>query len=212
MGFGRAVAIELINAGWRVVIDGRDARTLEDAARTTGAEALPGDVTDPAHRAALMAVPRLDLLVNSASTLGPVPLPPLAGYSLPALRHVLETNVLAPLALVQLGLPLLTRSGGAVINVTSDAAVEAYERWGGYGTSKAALEQMTAVLAVEHPGVRFWALDPGDMRTQMHQQAFPGEDISDRPTPESVAPVVLLLAEQRPPSGRIRAADILVAP
>lgn len=212
MGFGRAVAAELVRAGWRVVIDGRDGPAVEAAAESIGAQALPGDITDPEHRADLVALPRLDLLVNNASALGPSPLPPLGRYPLEALRFVFETNVVAPLALLQLALPLLTSSRGAVVDVTSDAAVEAYEGWGGYGSSKAALDQMTAVLAAENPEVRFWALDPGDMRTRMHQQAFPGEDISDRPEPETVAPVVVRLAKERPPSGRIRAAELVMTP
>ncbi len=211
LGFGRAVAAGLVQAGWRVLIDGRDRRALEHAAAATGAVAVHGDVTDPDHRERLLDLPRLDLLVNNASTLGPSPLPPLASYDLEELRTVLETNVVAPLALVQLAVPMLELSGGAVVNVTSDAAVEPYEGWGGYGSSKAALEQITRVLAVENPAVRFWALDPGDMRTRMHQAAFPGEDISDRPEPATVAPAVLWLINHRPPSGRVRAADLLVA-
>ncbi len=211
LGFGRAVAAALVADGWHVVIDGRDREAAEEVAATIGAVAVPGDVTDPSHRSRLLDLPRLDLLVNNASTLGPSPLPPLGGYPLDALRAVLETNVVAPLALVQLALPLLVRNDGAVINVTSDAAVEAYEGWGAYGCSKAALEQVGAVLAVENPGIRVWSLDPGDMRTRMHQEAFPGEDISDRPDPGSVAPAVTLLLRQRPPSGRLRASDLLAS-
>lgn len=210
MGLGRAVAALLVQAGWRVVIDGRDRQELEEAAGATGALAVRGDVTEAGHRSLLLDVPRLDLLVNNASTLGPSPLPHLSDLPLADLRRVIETNVVAPLALVQMALPLLRRSEGAVVNVTSDAAVEAYEGWGGYGSSKAALEQLTAVFAVENPEVRFWAFDPGDMRTRMHQQAFPGEDISDRPEPAEVAPAVLRLVEDRPPSGRVRAIDLLV--
>lgn len=209
LGFGRAVAVALVADGWHVVIDGRDREAVEEVAAAIGAVAVPGDVTDPAHRSRLLDLPGLDLLVNNASTLGPSPLPPLGSYSLDALREVLETNVVAPLALVQLALPLLARSGGAVINVTSDAAVEAYEGWGGYGCSKAALEQLGAVLGVENPAVRVWCLDPGDMRTRMHQEAFPGEDISDRPDPRTVAPAVIRLLRLRPPSGRLRASDLL---
>ncbi len=146
----------------------------------------------PDHRAALAAavgrLRPLDVLLNNASTLGPSPLPPLRSYDLGALRRVYETNVLAPLALIQLLADALAAGSGAIVNVSSDAAVEAYPGWGGYGSSKAALDQLTAVLAAEEPGLRCYAFDPGDMRTEMHQQAFPGEDISDRPEPESRHP------------------------
>lgn len=209
LGFGRAVASDLVARGWHVVIDGRDAGAVREAAAASGAVPVPGDVTDAGHRARLLDLPRLDLLVNNASTLGPVPLPPLATYPLDGLRAAFETNVIAPLALIQLALPLLARSGGAVVNVTSDAAMEAYEGWGGYGCTKAALDQLGAVLALEYPAVRVWSLDPGDMRTRMHQEAFPGEDISDRPDPRSVAPALFQLVLQRPPSGRVRARHLI---
>lgn len=208
MGLGREVATALVRRGWQVVIDGRDGDRVRATAAEIGATPRPGDVTDPIHRRDLVDLPRLDLLVNNASTLGPTPLPQLAAFPLSQLGKVFDTNVEAPLALVQLALPLLVASGGSVIDVTSDAAVEAYEGWGAYGASKAALELVTSVLAVENPGVRFWSLDPGDMRTQMHQDAFPGEDISDRPLPETVVPAVLRLVDERPPSGRVRAADL----
>jgi NAD(P)-dependent dehydrogenase (short-subunit alcohol dehydrogenase family) len=210
LGFGRAVAAALVDDGWEVVIDGRDRDAVETAALAIGAVALPGDVTDASHRARLLDRPRLDLLVNNASALGPSPLPPFARLSLDALREVLETNVVAPLALAQLGLPLLAQESGAIVNVTSDAAVEAYEGWGGYGCSKAAFDQVSAVLGVENPAVRVWAFDPGDMRTRMHQEAFPGEDIGDRPDPASVAPALVRLVRDRPPSGRVRARDLMV--
>jgi NAD(P)-dependent dehydrogenase (short-subunit alcohol dehydrogenase family) len=176
--------------------------------------ALPGDVTDPAHRQALLhaaeELGELRLLVNNASTLGVSPLPPLAAYPLDELLHeVLTVNVVAPLALAQVALPLLRDSGGAIVNVTSDAAVEAYPGWGGYGLAKAALEQASHVLAVEEPAVRVWWVDPGDLRTAMHQAAYPGEDISDRPLPETVAPAFLRLVDAQPPSGRYRLADLL---
>ena len=193
---------------------GRDGVALRAAARELGARAhaVVGDVTDPTHRAALVeAASRLgglDLLVNNASSLGPSPLPRLRDVALEAMGALHQVNVVAPLALVQLALPLLRARGGAVLNVTSDAAVEAYEGWGAYGSSKAALEQLSNVLRVEEPEVRIWWLDPGDMRTEMHQAAFPGEDISDRPLPEAIAPAVLRVLEARPPSGRIRAVDV----
>ncbi|MHB1584788.1 MAG: SDR family NAD(P)-dependent oxidoreductase [Acidimicrobiales bacterium] len=215
-GLGRALAAALAADGWEVVVDGRDATALVAAGAAAGAWTVPGDVGDPAHRAALLETVerrtgRLDLVVNNAGTLGPSPLPALAGYPLDELRDVLETNVVAPLGLVQLALPLLRRSAGAVLNVTSDAAVEPYPGWGGYGASKAALEQWSNVLAAEEPVVRIWWVDPGDMRTRMHQDAFPGEDIGDRPEPETVVPAILRLLAERPPSGRVRAADLLAS-
>jgi len=209
-GLGRALAGALLANGWRVVVDAR--RTAHLAAGLPGALVVPGDVTDPAHRDALAAavdgLGRLDLLVNNASDLGPSPLPPLADVPLPAARRVLETNVLAPLALIQRFLPLLRADGGIVLNVSSDAAVEAYAGWGAYGSSKAALDQLSAVLAAEEPGLAVYAVDPGDMRTEMHQAAFPGEDISDRPEPEAIVPALLRLIATRPPSGRVRAGDL----
>ena len=209
-GLGRALAGALLAAGWRVVGDAR--RTAHLAAGLPGALVVPGDVTDPAHRDALAAavdgLGRLDLLVNNASDLGPSPLPPLADVPLAAARRVLETNVLAPLALIQRFLPLLRADGGIVLNVSSDAAVEAYAGWGAYGSSKAALDQLSAVLAAEEPGLAVYAVDPGDMRTEMHQAAFPGEDISDRPEPEAIVPALLRLIATRPPSGRVRAGDL----
>ena len=215
-GLGRAVAGSLVSAGWDVVVDARGAAALEDVARSLGPRlhAVPGDVTDPGHRERLLAeadrLGGLDLLVNNASSLGPTPLPALRSLPLEALTELHATNVLSPLALVQLALPRLAARTGAIVNVTSDAAVEAYEGWGAYGSTKAALEQLSNVLAVEEPDVRVWWLDPGDLRTDMHQAAFPGEDISDRPLPETVAPAVLRLLAERPPSGRVRAADLLV--
>jgi NAD(P)-dependent dehydrogenase (short-subunit alcohol dehydrogenase family) len=209
-GLGLALARALAERGWRLVVDARDADALMRAtAGLDGVVAIPGDVTDPAHRRALVeaAGDRIDLLVNNASTLGPSPQPPLAGYPLTELRRVYEVNVLAPFALAQLALPRLG-PGAAIVNVTSDAGVEAYEGWGGYGSSKAALEQLTSILAAEQPELRVHAVDPGDMRTQMHQEAFPGEDISDRPPPEASVPGLLALIEGSLPSGRYRAAEL----
>ncbi|MGH9246409.1 MAG: SDR family NAD(P)-dependent oxidoreductase [Acidimicrobiales bacterium] len=218
-GFGRAVAGALGAEGWTLVIDARDADALARAERelreATTVRAVPGDVADPTHRRRLVATAeglgRLDLLVNNASTLGPSPLPALDAYPLDELAHVYQVNVIVPLGLIQLARPLLAASNGAIVNVTSDAAVGPYEGWGGYGSSKAALEQLSNVLAAEQPDLGVYWFDPGDMRTEMHQAAFPGEDISDRPEPETVAPALLRLLAQRPPSGRYRAADLLAA-
>jgi len=212
-GLGRALARELAARGWRLVIDARGADALERAraelAHRTDVTALVGDVTDPRHRRALVtaADDRIDLLVNNASRLGPSPQPPLHAYPLDELERVYATNVIAPLALAQLALPLMDE-GAMVLNVTSDAAVEVYEGWGGYGSSKAALEQLTRVLSVEHPQLRIHAVDPGDMNTQMHQDAFPGEDISDRPPPADSVPGLIALIEGDRPSGRYRARDL----
>lgn len=213
-GLGRALLTALTGDGWRVVTDARDARrltaTVAALPRPDLVTALPGDVADPAHRAALAAAvgDRLDLLVANASDLGPSPLPRLADLQPDRLAAVLAVNVIAPLALFQAVRPALERAGGRVLHVSSDAAVEAYPGWGGYGAAKAALDQLTAVLAVEHPGLRLWAVDPGDMATDMHQAAFPGEDISDRPRPETVVPALLHLIGSDLPSGRYRAADL----
>jgi NAD(P)-dependent dehydrogenase (short-subunit alcohol dehydrogenase family) len=212
-GLGLALARELADRGYRLVVDARGGEALERAraelAARTAVVAIAGDVADDGHRRALVdaAGDRLAVLVNNASALGPSPQPELAGYRLRDLRRVYEVNVLAPLALVQLALPLL-RPDGAVVNVTSDASVEAYEGWGGYGSSKAALDQLTRVLAAEQPSLRVYAVDPGDMRTQMQQDAFPGEDISDRPPPEDSVPGILALLDGRRPSGRYRVAPV----
>jgi NAD(P)-dependent dehydrogenase (short-subunit alcohol dehydrogenase family) len=208
-GLGFALADALADRGWRLVIDGRDGAALERAAARlrdrTDVVALAGDVADQWHRQALVdATGPVDLLVNNASRLGPSPQPPLATYPLDELEHVYRVNVLAPLALTQLALPRLAE-GARVVNVTSDAAVEPYEGWGGYGSSKAALEQLTAILGAEHPELRVYAVDPGDMNTRMHQEAFPGEDISDRPPPEASVPGLLALIEGDLPSGRYAA-------
>ena len=213
-GLGRALAGALAERGWALVVDARRADRLEAAAselgKVTTVVAVPGDVADATHRDRLVAAAedlgRLDLLVNNASTLGASPLPRLAGIDLDVLRRVYEVNVVAPLALTQRLLPLL--EGGVIVNVTSDAAAEAYVGWGGYGSSKAAFEQLSAVLAAEHPGVRVLVADPGDMRTEMHQDAFLGQDISDRPPPEAVVPALLDLIESDRPSGRYRVPEL----
>jgi NAD(P)-dependent dehydrogenase (short-subunit alcohol dehydrogenase family) len=216
-GLGLALARELAARGWRLVIDARGRDDLEVAARDlrarTEVEALVGDVTDDWHRAALVeaAGERIDLLVNNASRLGPSPLPELGDYPLDALEAVLRVNLLAPLGLI--GRALGRMRDAIIINVSSDAAVEAYPGWGGYGASKAALDQLTAVLAAERPDLHVFAVDPGDMRTRMHQDAFPGEDISDRPPPEASVPGLLALIESPPESGRYRARELAeVAP
>jgi NAD(P)-dependent dehydrogenase (short-subunit alcohol dehydrogenase family) len=216
-GLGRALALDLGAAGWSLVLDARGAPDLLtavadlDPART---RAVPGDVTDARHREDLVAAAwdagGLDLLVNNASHLGPSPQPRLADYPAAELARVYAVDVLAPQALLREALPQLRRAGGVVVNVSSDAAVEAYEGWGGYGSAKAALDHLTAVLAAEEPSLSVYALDPGDMHTAMHQAAFPGEDISDRPEPGTVAvPAVRALLDRRPPSGRYRAAELL---
>jgi NAD(P)-dependent dehydrogenase (short-subunit alcohol dehydrogenase family) len=206
-GLGRALALDLVADGWNVIVD---ARHLSDL--PAGVGGIEGDVTDPEHRARLVdearALGRLDLLVNNASVLGPSPLPLLRDHPLDAFEDVLRVNVVAPLGLIQLARPLLVASRGAVLNITSDASVEGYEGWGGYGSSKAALDQLSNVLAAEEPDLRVWAFDPGDMRTQMHQDAFPGEDISDRPLPDTVVPSIRRLLADRPASGRVRASDL----
>jgi NAD(P)-dependent dehydrogenase (short-subunit alcohol dehydrogenase family) len=196
-----------------VIVDARGAAELAAAtASLPEVAALTGDVADAEHRRQLVELvdpnEGLDLLVNNASLLGPSPQPALVDYPLAVLERVLQVNTLAPLALLQQLMALL-RPGARVINVSSDAAVEAYPGWGGYGASKAALDQISAVLAAENPGLRVYAFDPGDMRTTMHQQAFPGEDISDRPTPETVLPALRRLLTGELPSGRYRAADLL---
>ena len=209
-GLGLALARELARRSWRLVIDARGAEALEAAraelASLTEVVAVPGDVADDEHRRALVAAagPRIDLLVNNASLLGPSPQPRLADYPLDVLERVYLVNVHGPLGLVQSALWALP-PGACVINVTSDAAVESYEGWGGYGSSKAALEQLTRVLAAEHPELRIVAVDPGDMNTQMHQEAFPGEDISDRPPPEDSVPGLLAIVYGDAPSGRYHA-------
>jgi NAD(P)-dependent dehydrogenase (short-subunit alcohol dehydrogenase family) len=212
-GLGLALARELATRNWALVLDARGAEELEAVARELGAltevAAIPGDVRDETHRRSLIATAgeSIDALVNNASVLGPSPQPALASYPLAELERVYQANVFAPLALTQRALPRIA-DGGAVVNVTSDAAVEPYEGWGGYGSSKAALEQLTAILAAEHPAIRVYAVDPGDMRTRMHQEAFPGEDISDRPPPEDSVPGLLELIIGVLPSGRYRAREV----
>jgi NAD(P)-dependent dehydrogenase (short-subunit alcohol dehydrogenase family) len=217
-GLGRALAEGLLDDGWSLIVDGRRADALAQAAAelrphvAPGAElvALAGDVTDPDHRRRLADAARslggLDLLVNNAGGLGPSPLPALADLPVDELRHLSEVNVVAPLALVQetIGLLRASRGPGRIVLVTSDAAAEAYPGWGAYGATKAALEQLGAVLAEEESELLVWRVDPGDLRTPMHQAAFPGEDISDRPEPAVVVPAFVELVRSRHPSGRLR--------
>jgi NAD(P)-dependent dehydrogenase (short-subunit alcohol dehydrogenase family) len=224
-GLGQALSVGLARAGWSLVIDARDAETLDVAAASlrshlspdSDLRAVAGDVTDPAHLAGLVEAAaqlgHLELVVNNASSLGPSPLPPLARYPLDGLRAALESNAVAPLALIQAAAPLLASAGAPrIVNVTSDASVEAYPGWGGYGASKAALDHLGAVLAAEQPGWRVWTVDPGDLRTQMHQDAFPGEDISDRPEPATVVPAFLALIDSELPSGRLRLSQLDLVP
>ncbi len=217
-GLGLALARALADDDWTLILDARGADALAAAhtalaARTT-VIAIPGDITDPMHRAMLADAARraggLDLLVNNASILGPSPQPTLLDYPLDMLERVYQTNVLAPLALIQAVQSVLKRTA-RIVNITSDAAVEPYPGWGGYGSSKAALEQLSNVLAAENPALRVYWVDPGDMRTQMHQEAFPGEDISDRPLPQTSVPGLLALIAGSNPSGRY-AARALAAP
>jgi NAD(P)-dependent dehydrogenase (short-subunit alcohol dehydrogenase family) len=212
-GLGLALARALAERHWALVIDARGAAELERAARELGAltevVAIAGDVADDWHRGLLVdaAGDQVELLVNNASLLGPSPQPALARYPLAELERVYRVNALAPLALTQLVLPRMP-DGGCIVNISSDAARESYEGWGGYGSSKAALEQLTAILGAEHPELRVYAVDPGDMRTQMHQQAFPGEDISDRPLPEESVPGLLALIDGTLASGRYQAHEL----
>jgi NAD(P)-dependent dehydrogenase (short-subunit alcohol dehydrogenase family) len=211
-GLGLALARALADEGWTLIIDARGEDALERAraelSERTRTIAIPGDVSDPEHRAALADAARevggLDALVNNASILGPSPQPALLDYPLDVLEEVYRANTLSPLALVQI-IRTELRPDARVINVTSDAAVEPYEGWGGYGSSKAALEQLSNILAAENPNLRVYRVDPGDMRTRMHQEAFPDEDISDRPLPEESVPGFLELLTGDLPSGRYEA-------
>ncbi|WP_415853853.1 SDR family NAD(P)-dependent oxidoreductase [Sinomonas sp. G460-2] len=221
-GLGKALSEGLAQRGWSLIVDGRDSALLERARGRlwklvppgSHVLAIPGDVTDPDHRRALAgaahALGGLDLLVCNAGVLGPSPLPSLAEFSLTSLRELFEVYPVATLGLIQECLPLLraANDGGRVALISSDAAVEGYPGWGGYGAAKAAQDQLARVLGAEEPTLSVWAVDPGDMRTDMHQAAFPGEDITDRPLPEAVVPRMIELFESRQPSGRIRLADL----
>jgi NAD(P)-dependent dehydrogenase (short-subunit alcohol dehydrogenase family) len=217
-GLGRALAHVLASRGWALVLDARHEGPLAEAVRQLPGgphPAIAGDVADAAHRRDLVDVAAelggADALVNNASTLGASPLPSVAELDPATYRHILEVNLVAPVALTAALLPQLRRHHGVVVNVTSDASVEAYETWGGYGSSKAALDHASRVLAAEEPRLRVYAVDPGDMRTQLHQDAFPGEDISDRPAPTVAVPALLRLLEGSLPSGRYRAVELSLA-
>lgn len=216
-GLGLALARELARQGWTLLLDARGAAALAtvqaELAQQTEVIAIPGDITDAQHRQALAAVAEalggLDALVNNASILGPSPQPELLRYPVDVLEQVYRTNVIAPLALLQTVQRSL-KPGATILNITSDAAVEPYAGWGGYGSSKAALEQLSAILAAEQPTLRVYWVDPGDMRTEMHQAAFPGEDISDRPLPERSVPGLIELLTGTNPSGRYLARALAV--
>ena len=209
-GLGLALTRALADDGWRVITDGRSAEKFKEADLPEGVTMLVGDLTDADHRDRLLAevttYGRLDLLVHNASTLGPLPMRPLAEVDVADLQHVWRTNIGGPLVLTSALLPWLKAANGVLLSISSDAAVNHYETWGLYGASKAALDHVTLTYAAE-TGLTGYAVDPGDMRTAMHQDAFPGEDISDRPLPESVVPRLLALLEARPESGRYRAED-----
>jgi NAD(P)-dependent dehydrogenase (short-subunit alcohol dehydrogenase family) len=217
-GLGLALARRLAKDGWTLIIDARGAEALEAAraelAELTRVTAIPGSVTNEGHRRALAEAARnaggLDALVNNASVLGPSPQPQLLDYPLDVLEEVYRANTVAPLALIQAVWREL-KPGARILNVTSDAGVEPYAGWGGYGSSKAALEHLSAILAAENPSLRVYWVDPGDMRTQMHQEAFPGEDISDRPLPEESVPGLIELLEDDLPSGRYEARALIHA-
>lgn len=214
-GLGLVLARELAQRGWALVIDARGAESIERAqvelAKLTKVAAIAGDVGDAKHRERLAQAAKelggLDLIVNNASFLGPSPQPPLLNYPLDVLEQVYRTNVIAPLALIQVTHKLL-KPNARMINVTSDAGVEAYAGWGGYGSSKAALEHLSAIFAAENPSLRVYWVDPGDMHTQMQQEAFPGEDVSDRPLPEESVPGFIELIEGDLPSGRYQARKV----
>ncbi len=214
-GLGRALAVELDRLGWHVTVTGRDQRDLDEVVSTgSRISAFAGNIRDETHRVALAGVvgESLDLLVNNASYLGPSPLAAIAAFGEDELHAVFDTNVVSPLALVGRLVAPLANAEGVVVNISSDAAVEPYERWGPYGASKAALDHASSILAAEEADLRVYAFDPGDMRTAMHQAAFPGEDITDRPLPESVVPALVRLINSGRPSGRYTLSELEVLP
>jgi NAD(P)-dependent dehydrogenase (short-subunit alcohol dehydrogenase family) len=214
-GLGLALARGLAGRGWNLVLTSRDAERLrsvrDELATRTHVAAIAGDVTNPTHRAALAVLARghagLDAVINNAGALGPSPQPALLDYPLDVLSAVFDANVTAPLGVLQAVRSEL-KPGARIINVTSDAGVNPYPGWGGYGASKAGLEQLSAVLSTENPSLRVYWVDPGDLRTDMHQAAFPGEDISDRPLPEVRVPAFITLLEGDLASGRYIAAEL----
>jgi len=216
-GLGRAIAIALAGRGWNLIITARSADRLQsvrdELASLTHVASIAGDVTDESHRRALAVLASghggLDAVINNAGALGPSPQPGLLDYPLDVLTSVLDTNVVAPLGVIQAVRSEL-KPHARVINVTSDAAINAYGGWGGYGSSKAALEQLSSILAAENSELRVYWVDPGDMRTDMHQAAYPGEDISDRPLPEERVPGIIALLESNLPSGRYLASEVVV--
>ena len=218
-GLGLALAKAMADREWRLIIDARGRQELEAARQTlslkTQVKAIAGDISDPQHRLALAEVAQdlggIDVVVNNASILGPSPQPELMDYPLERLEEVFQVNVIAPLGVLQ-AMRNTLKPGARILNITSDAGIEAYEGWGGYGASKAALEQLSAVMAAENPSLRIYWVDPGDMRTRMHQEAYPGEDISDRPLPETSLPGLFPLIEGDLPSGRYQARTILLEP
>lgn len=214
-GLGLALGRQLAKDGWALVIDARRADRLDAAATELGAitdvRAIAGDITDAHHRTALVEAAQelgtIQLIVNNASTLGASPLPPLDSIDLDVLRRTFDVNVVAPIALVQTAASDLG-DGATIVNISSDAAVEPYPTWGGYASSKAALDHASAVLATEHPEWRVLSVDPGDMRTEMHQDAFPGDDITDRPAPDRSVPGIAALVAGDQPSGRYVAREV----
>jgi NAD(P)-dependent dehydrogenase (short-subunit alcohol dehydrogenase family) len=210
-GLGLALVKGLAAEGWRVITDGRSEEKFKGADLPEAVTVVVGDLTDAEHREHLLAEVashgRLDLLVHNASTLGPIPMRPLAEVDVADLAQVWRTNVGGPLVLTSTMLPWLREAGGVLLSISSDAAIDHYEGWGLYGASKAGLDHVTLTYGAE-TGLTAYAVDPGDMRTAMHQDAFPGEDISDRPLPETVVPRILALLDARPESGRYRAADV----
>ncbi len=215
-GLGLALARQLAQNEWGLIVDARGKKALDqvhqELSTQTKVIAIPGDVTSEPHRKKLAKAADelggLDALINNASFLGPSPQPQLLEYPLDVLEQVYETNIIAPLALIQALHPAL-KLDACIMNITSDAGVEAYGGWGGYGSSKAALEHLSHIFAEENPSLRVYWVDPGDMQTQMQQEAFPDEDISDRPLPEELVPGLISLIEGNQSSGRYRAHELI---
>jgi NAD(P)-dependent dehydrogenase (short-subunit alcohol dehydrogenase family) len=217
-GLGYALAEHLAQNGWNLLINARNAKQLLEARnhleQFTKVIAISGDVRDELHLLQLAEALESnqwqpDLVVNNASALGVSPMPHLLDHPVEDLHVIFHTNMIAPISLLQKVKPYL-KSDATIINVSSDAGAGAYETWGAYGGSKAGLDHMTDILAKEYPAWRFYAFDPGDMRTEMHQAAFPGQDISDRPLPtEQAVPAIIRLIENELPGGRYTASALL---